>query len=77
VQIRGEDAAVVIRRRDRGHSVVMPVQHIDLVFEFLGARRCAVPHVHILGDKAQRLLLAATADQDRWAPNRNLCVPNL
>jgi len=57
-----------------GHS---SVQHIDLVFEFLRARRGAVAHVHILGDKAQRLRLAATADQDRLAPNRNLCVPNL
>ena len=57
-----------------GHS---SVQHIDRVFEFLRARRGAVAHVHILGDKAQRLRLAATADQDRLAPNRNLCVPNL
>jgi len=38
----------------------MPVHLIDLVIELL----------RVLGDQPQRILLATTADQDRWAPNR-------
>ena len=51
-------------------GVAMTFQYGNLVCEFLGARRGAVPHVCVLGDKAQRLLLAVTTDKDRWPPNR-------
>src|SRR5207237_9339491 len=44
--------------------LAVPLEHVELVRDF--GRRKQVARVCVARDQAQRLLLAAAADQDRW-----------
>src|SRR6202008_2492894 len=52
------------------YVLAMTRQHIDLVLEYLGLGIRGIPDIRVLRDHPQRLLLAATADQDRRPTNR-------